>query len=334
MNYHKKTLRLKFIGLDKLANPNNWPVYRLISQKYDVCLNRKPDYVIFCNDEQYEFQYNDCIKILIQGENRVCDFNAYDYAVGFDYMVFGDRYLRNPLFARRSEFELLKNRKVENIEQLLNRKFCSFVVSNVQYANPIRRSFFEQLSKYKHVDSGGKVLNNIGGPVKDKIEFCRGYKFNIAFENSSSLGYTTEKIMDAYVAQSVPIYYGNPTVETDFRPESMIRVTGDDDVERAIEEVIKLDNDDDAYLKKVTEPCFAVDDPNLYEQQLEDFLLRIFEQPIRNARRRNRYGCQAMMAEHMKMVLGVDQTIRDCSLFGLALKARDFFGGLHGKRKT
>lgn len=318
----KKALKIKFIGLDKSLSLADWSVYRLISKRYEIHLNEEPDYVVFCNDGQCEFRYNDSIKILIQSENRVCDFNAYDYAVGFDYMTFGDRYLRNPQFSRRAAFSQAVNRAVMSDEQFLNRKFCSFVVSNVQFGDPIREKFFRRLSQYKKVDSGGRFLNNIGGPVKDKLAFCREYKFNIAFENSSSPGYTTEKIMEAYAIRSVPIYYGNPNVETDFRPESMVHVMGEDDIERAVDEVIRLDNDDDAYLKKVTEPCFVVDDPWVYERQLDDFLVHIFEQPIDKARRRNRYGCQAMIAESMKATLTVDRMLRDSWPWQMGIKMR------------
>ena len=211
-------------------------------------------------------------------------------------------------------------------ENLLKRKFCSFVVSNSQFGDPMRRKFFERLSKYKRVDSGGKFLNNVGGPVKDKIEFCKGYKFNIAFENSSSPGYTTEKIMEAYAAQSVPIYYGNPTVETDFRLDSMVRVTGESDIERAVEEVIRLDTDDAAYMEKVTARCLAESDISVYDQRLEVFLSHIFDQPLELARRRNRYGYQAMMENHMKLVLSVDSAIRRLPFYGVVAKAKGILG--------
>lgn len=96
--------------------------------------------------------------------------------------------------------ELVRRTSHLSDQELLNRKFCSFVVSNSQFSDPLRKRFFERLCKYKKVDSGGRYLNNIGGPVRDKLAFCRGYKFNIAFENSSVDGYTTEKIMEAYAA--------------------------------------------------------------------------------------------------------------------------------------
>ena len=37
--------------------------------------------------------------------------------------------------------------------------------SNNINSDPVRDLFFRQLSKYRKVDSGGRHLNNIGGPV-------------------------------------------------------------------------------------------------------------------------------------------------------------------------
>ena len=309
----KRKLNMAFAGFSPTVPIEERLVYRLVARHYDICPSGKPDYVILQGAAYLQHYRSDgSIKILLNGENFVADFNAFDYAVGFDHLTFGDRYLRSPLFAHYRSFGNLVGRTQRmSDEQLLNRKFCSFVVSNADFGDPMRKRFFERLSKYKPVASGGRWMNNVGGPVRNKVDFCSGYKFNIAFENSASPGYTTEKIMEAYAAESVPIYYGNPTVETDFRPASMVRVTGEDDIERAVEEVIRLDKDDAAYLAKCRERCFAVPDPHIYEQELESFLCHIFDQPLEKARRRNRYGCQAMMQAHLKKVLTVDQWLCD-----------------------
>lgn len=71
---------------------------------------------------------------------------------------------------------------------------------------------FEALKKYKKVNSGGRYLNNIGRAVVDKIQFESRHKFSICFENSSYPGYTTEKIIEAFAAKTIPIYWGNPCV--------------------------------------------------------------------------------------------------------------------------
>ena len=75
------------------------------------------------------------------------------------------------------------------------KNFCNFVVSN-DYSNE-RNEFFARLNAHRPVDSGGGYMNNIGGPVTDKLAFQRGYKFSIAYENSRGPGYCTEKIVDA-----------------------------------------------------------------------------------------------------------------------------------------
>lgn len=303
----KHDIKINYIGFNTTVPVRQFATFRLLEERFGATLSEEPNYVI-CSNEAKHTQYENCVKILFSGENSVVDFNAYDYAIGFDHLTFGDRYRRIPLFARYTGFNsFITRQKSLSDDALLNRKFCSFVVSNANFADPIREKFFRRLSQYKRVDSGGRYLNNVGGPVKDKIGFCRGYKFNIAFENSAYPGYTTEKIMEAYAAESVPIYFGNPTIETDFRLESMVRVKDETDIERAVEEIIHLDQNDDAYLAKCHERCFAVPDPTIYERELEAFLVHIFDQPLEQARRRARYGHQAMMRAHMKKVFTLDQ---------------------------
>lgn len=304
----KPTIRIKFVDFYKNTVPERTYYYHLLARHFDVCFCDKPDYVIAQGQGIRHISYGrDVIKILFIAENAAPDFNQFDYVAGCDDLTFGDRYVRFPFFTCCQGFSDLLSRHMASDDALLNRKFCSFVVSNANFADPIREKFFRRLSQYKRVDSGGQYLNNVGGPVKDKLDFCRGYKFNIAFENSVYPGYTTEKIMHAYAADSVPIYFGNPTIETDFRPESMVRVRDEADIERAVEEIIRLDQDDDAYLAKCHERCFAVPDPTIYERDLEAFLIHIFDQPLEQARRRAQYGHQAMMREHMRKVFTFDQ---------------------------
>lgn len=307
----KKRIRVAFAGFSNNCRLEDRYVYRILSRRFEIIPTaRDPDYLIDHGWFSDCLRYERPIRILLSGENSVPDFNAYDYAMGHNHVNFGDRYLRSPLFAHWSCFPgLVRRESTRSDSELLNRGFCSFVVSNARYGDPIREKFFRRLSQYKRVDSGGRFLNNIGGSVKDKLAFCRNYKFNIAFENSAYPGYTTEKIMEAYAAETVPIYFGNPTVETDFRPESMVRVCDESDIERAVEEVVRLDRDDAAYLAKCRERCFAVPDPMVYERELEAFLVHIFEQPLEQARRRARYGYQAMMREHMRKVMTIDRWV-------------------------
>ena len=42
------------------------------------------------------------------------------------------------------------------------------------------------------------------------VNFMAHHRFSVAFENSATSGYITEKIVNAYLAESIPIYFGPP----------------------------------------------------------------------------------------------------------------------------
>ena len=283
-----KRIRIKFTDYYGTP-PERIPFYGILRKFYDVELCDDPDYIIDGGLGSEHLRY-DCVKIVCVGESYVPDFNQFDYAIGFDHLEFGDRYLRHPLYALYPQFLSFSDRPVPDPAMLLKRGFCSFVVSNDD-GDPMRVEFFRRLSKYKPVASGGKLLNNVGGRVPDKMAFIAKYKFNIAFENSVVPGYTTEKAMEALAARSVPIYYGNPRIAEDFNPDCLVRVADRADVERAVEEIVALDRDDDAYLRK----CAA--DPLVhpvvwYDERLERFVRSIFDRSLPDARRLNAYGYQ------------------------------------------
>jgi hypothetical protein len=117
-----------------------------------------------------------------------------------------------------------------------------------------RINFFHLLSEYKKVDSGGRYLNNIGSPVKNKLDFIKNYKFTLAFENSSYPGYTTEKLVEPMVVGSIPIYWGNPQVGKDFNTKSFLSFHDYGSDQRLIDQIIKLDTDSELLKEMYNEP--------------------------------------------------------------------------------
>jgi alpha(1,3/1,4) fucosyltransferase len=156
--------------------------------------------------------------------------------------------------------------KVYPEEMASKKKFCAFVVTNP--CNPVRNDAFHSLNRYKPVDSAGRLFNNIGdqifaglgggGGELKKHEFLKGYKFCIAYENSSSQGYTTEKLLHAKIAGSIPIYWGDPKVERDFDPKGFLDARGFTTPEELIEAVRRIDTDPELYKKIYSVP--ALDD--------------------------------------------------------------------------
>ena len=307
-----KIIRIKWgtYGNGKPADYTKDPIYHFLKDNYELEFCDRPDYLI-CDIASHDDLQYECVKIISTIENVVPDFSRYDYVMGFDYISFGDRYQRVPLFASYRSYEALKEHheySETEKEALLKRKFCSFVVSNAG-ADPLRERFFRELSKYKRVDSGGRFLNNVGGPVKDKLEFCSKYKFNIAIENSVSPGYVTEKLMEPLTVHSVPIYYGDPLVTNDFQESCMIRVKDENDIQRAIEEVIYLDTHDEAYLERCLAPCLARE-WDYHQKQREAFLRQIFDQPLEKAKRTVNYGFQRHYRKKLRQLFGFDDIIK------------------------
>jgi len=150
--------------------------------------------------------------------------------------------------------------------------------------------FFKRLSEYKRVDSGGKLENNIGGYIADKIYFISAYKFTLAFENSCVDGYTTEKLIQPMYVNSLPIYWGNPRVHLDFNIESMVYVKDYNAMEEAVAEIIALDNDDAAYCEKLQKPWFLNEEFKNWQKKMAHFLCHIIEQDKEKAIRRAKYG--------------------------------------------
>jgi len=139
--------------------------------------------------------------------------------------------------------------------------FCSFVASNSSLHDAsVRTSFVVSLSAYKRIACGGTVLNNMGGCVKDKIEFMRGYRFNVAYENSSHPGYCTEKLLHAFAAGCVPIYWGDPRSSGcagDFNPAALICAHRFSTTEQLMEHIRKVDADRSLFESYLSQPILS-----------------------------------------------------------------------------
>jgi hypothetical protein len=304
-----KKVRIWFDDMDGEFNVDENFITNILKKKYQVILDKNtPDYLFYSNNSKRFLQY-DCIRIYYSVENLVPDFNLCDYAIGFHYLNFEDRYIRYPLYLvngfkayngdNYSKDLELAQQKHENFKYNMGEKkeFCAFTYSNGNAAE-CREKIFKALMEYKHVDSGGRYLNNIGGAIDDKLEFQKRHRFVVAFENTSTPGYTTEKIVSAFAACAVPIYWGNPNIEKEFNKESFINChdygltkEGKKEViDRIIDEVKRIDLDDGIYEKMLAAPAFT--DVNNVERQkyeLEKFIFNIFDQSKENAYRRNRY---------------------------------------------
>jgi hypothetical protein len=79
------------------------------------------------------------------------------------------------------------------------------------------------------------------------VDVLRDYKFTIAFENSEHLGYTTEKLIDAWLADSVPIYWGNPALGVDLPVGACLSLYEAGSMDKLVEQVLEVHGDRQRY---------------------------------------------------------------------------------------
>ena len=135
---------------------------------------------------------------------------------------------------------VLRNYDISNIRKKvlklpIRSKFCAAVISNNDTYSYFRLQFIKELNKYKQVDMGGYVFNNIGRKVKNKIEFLSSYKFSISMENSNGDGYVSEKIIESFIAGTIPIYYGDYMIDEYINPKAYILIKGEKKMKKKID---------------------------------------------------------------------------------------------------
>ena len=268
-------------------------VIAFISQRYSVEYTKEYDAeYVFHSCFGYDVIKYSGIRIFATGENVTPDFNISDYALGFDPIQFGDRYIRLPLLKLYPDAYAALCAPRPKPKDIFESKtgFCAYVMSNTKNSAMERIEIFDALSKYKPVASGGKWRNNVGGPVEDKIAFQSAYKFVLAIENGSSPGYLTEKFAHAAQSNAVPIYWGDPTISEQFNPKAFINCHDFETTDALIDHIRQLDQDDESYQAMLQQPWFndGKEPKEWSDDSYVEFLSNILNQPHGQAFRRNR----------------------------------------------
>ena len=291
----RKRIRLDFCDYARGYPKTNNFFYNLLKTRFDIEITDQPEYLIYATPGSHLHLLHNCVRIYFGVECYPPDWSECDYALTCHYLD-DPRHLRFPYYALYGGPKVLDKRH-EDPDSFLKGKtrFCSFVVSNANVRKTQKRvDFFHRLSRYKRVDSAGQAFNNMGGPLPmgsdAKREFLRTSKFNIAFENASVPGWTTEKLFEAMWARTLPIYWGSPRIHEEFNPASFLNYFDFPSEEALIERIIELDKDDAKYLEVMRQPYCHNNQPNEFFNldRVLDFFERIFTTPIRPVAQRRR----------------------------------------------
>ncbi len=275
--------------------------FRAVGYSIETLGDRKPDLVIFGPFGDSWQKFGDTVpKVHYTGENSgLISRSDIKLNIGYQHADFRDQdYLRIPLWMLEIDWFGADKQRIVNPKPLpidrctsvypedlmKKQKFCAFVVTNP--CNEIRNASFQWLSQYKQVDSAGRLFNNVGdaifagrgggGGELKKFEFLKNYKFCLAYENSSSQGYTTEKYLHAKAAGCIPIYWGDPKVERDFDPAGFIDARGFTRPEQLIEAVQKVDKDPGLWMRMYSVPALDETRRDLVRRTLSECARRLW----------------------------------------------------------
>ncbi|KAE9251153.1 hypothetical protein PF002_g4407 [Phytophthora fragariae] len=145
-------------------------------------------------------------------------------------------------------------------------KFCAYLYAHCEHRD--RETMFDELNALRPVDALGICAGSSRPPDHariasretmfyndDAIRRYAPYKFVIAFENSPVAGYVTEKLVNAFLAGSIPIYMGDSaTVSGLFNPKSFIDCGQFESLRDCAMYVVQVDDSLEIYTRMLREP--------------------------------------------------------------------------------
>jgi len=304
-----KTIKIKYVGFWEGFQPKDHYLHRTLEKLYDVQITDNPDYIICsCFDEYCYLEYPQ-IRIMCSGENFIPDFNLIDYGVSVYPLDFMDRHFSFPGMVGWPDpfYELMKKKRNYTNDILYDKDLFANLIYSHDSENCMRSELYHLLSQYKRVESPGPLLYNMLGGERvsrsdgSKEALQRRTKFTLCCESTCHEGFVTEKIFEAFLADTIPVYCGSSTITDIFNRDAFINISDYDNLQDVVERIKELDQNDEAYLQMLRQPIFH--DPDYIQRtqrNFESFLRNIFDQPIETAYRRSRVYAAAKHEKTLK----------------------------------
>jgi len=240
--------------------------FPMLARKYKLVPDQeRPQLVmvsVFPGNRFHAPPNQDVPTLFLTGEDVAPDMTGCDFAISFSRTIADPRHLRVPNWIQRFHAAGLSPRDLLIAHQKRGEpgaRFCSFI-----HRNPVslREEFVRILARRAPVDCPGLSMNNmpaIGPSLAEKLDFLAGRRFCVTFENAATPGYSTEKLPEALLAGTVPIYWGDPLVGLDFNPEAFLNLADHASLEDLADAVMAVASDPAALRRLREQPAFAGD---------------------------------------------------------------------------
>ena len=284
-----QSLRIWFCDMPSMFCVQDFYVYKMLCAKYTVVLDahtpqvvffsvygnglqkylRKPNVLFMIGSESHYFQNRSYADFAI---NHRKSRNATELCVG-NYRYFDLVHEIITTNARGSGGLA----PYYNTPKTL---FCNFIYGNKNAR--CRNVFYAMLNKYKTVDSLGRHnhtrcrtslpdwdMDTPGG--LEKLHMQKHYRFSICFENSTTNTdwAMTEKVIQALMVGSIPIYWGSQAIYEYIPPEAFIDVRKFNNFDAVIDHIKRLEATPTEIEKIRSVPPF-IDTAPIFEQTDEN----------------------------------------------------------------
>jgi hypothetical protein len=191
----------------------------------------------------------------------------YDFFLSFDRDDFGGRNIYFPLWYLDIDWGFgekfcprlgisAKGEELSKPRQLVSeeKKFaCAFL----GHLHPIRYEAIRRIGEIGKIDVYGK---SVGKPIERKFDIAKEYKYTICFENDIYPGYVTEKLLDAYYCETIPIYWGSLGVQDVINDDSHLNLNDFDSLSDFRDKILSIERKD---YQHIYEQPFLNSMPNL-----------------------------------------------------------------------
>jgi hypothetical protein len=126
-------------------------------------------------------------------------------------------------------------------------------VSFINNPHPIRLKALDALSKIDKVVTYGRSVNNY---ADDKLSTSEEFWFSLCFENDLYPGYVTEKVLEAWLGWTIPLYWGNDASGI-LNSKAIINLANFLTMKDFVCHVSKLYGDKDQMISMINQPLFV-----------------------------------------------------------------------------
>ena len=220
---------------------------------------KKWKYTIFFNGESVKRTINVLLKNNI---TRLKNIPKYDCILSGRFTDISKKIVNIPLFIPyiycNNYLDILQNKERKN-KRVQTKGICA-IISNGE-PELIRNYILDKLDKVFKIDYAGSYKNNvpkISGNYnsQEMFDFISQYKFVITMENTKQETYITEKIINGFLSNSIPIYWGSDNILDYFNENGFINIKDNSDksINNAINQIKDIMDNHEKYLKIVNEP--------------------------------------------------------------------------------